>query len=193
MRISLNQLRRLCSFSLAFTILLSSSVYAETWRQHLPQAKMLGGGEFRWWGFSIYTAKLWQQTPNKDGGLDPGATFALEITYSKSISRERFVDSSIDEIKRLHENKYSAEKLLTWRQYMEKAFIDVKSGDQLIGVFLPGVGCRFYSQQKLLAEIPDEAFANAFFSIWLDPRTKDTNLRQQLLGPNKSTAIGAPT
>lgn len=71
---------------------------------------------------------------------------------------------------------------------MEKAFIDVKSGDQLIGVYLPGTGCRFYSQQTLLAEIPDESFANAFFSIWLDPRTKDNNLRQQLLGNNKSSA-----
>ena len=71
---------------------------------------------------------------------------------------------------------------------LEKAFVDVKSGDQLIGVYLPGIGCRFYSQQALLAEIPDEIFANAFFSIWLDPRTKDSNLRQQLLGNNKSTA-----
>ncbi|MFZ6817767.1 chalcone isomerase family protein [Undibacterium sp. Ji22W] len=184
-------LRLWCLLWLALSMLFSNGVYAETWRQHLPQAKMLGGGEFRWWGFSIYTAKLWQQTPNKDGGLDQAATYALEITYSKSISRERFVDSSIEEIIRLHGNKYNAEKLDTWRQYMEKAFIDVKSGDQLIGVFLPGLGCRFYSQQKLLAEIPDEAFASAFFSIWLDPRTKDTNLRQQLLGPKRSSMASA--
>ncbi len=173
---------------LASAMLFTGIASAQTWKQHLPQAKMLGGGEFRWWGFSIYTAKIWQQTPNKDGGLDQSASFALEITYNKSISRERFVDSSIDEIKRLHGSKYNAEKLGMWRQYMEKAFIDVKSGDQLIGVYLPGVGCHFYSQQTLLAEIPDEAFAKAFFSIWLDPRTKDSNLRQQLLGKNKSSA-----
>ncbi len=173
-------------FSLTF--LFSVNAGAQVWKQHLPQAKMLGGGEFRWWGFSIYTARIWQQTPNKDGGLDQSASFALEITYNKSISRDRFVDSSIDEIKRLHGDKFNADKLKSWRQYMEKAFIDVKSGDQLIGVFLPGIGCRFYSQQALLAEIPDETFANAFFSIWLDPRTKDNNLRQQLLGNNRSVA-----
>jgi len=173
---------------LSSTLLWCTGADAQVWKQHLPQAKMLGGGEFRWWGFSIYTAKIWQQTPNKDGGLDQSASFALEITYNKSISRERFVDSSIDEIKRLHGSKHNAEKLAMWRKYMEKAFIDVKSGDQLIGVYLPGIGCRFYSQQTLLAEITDEAFANAFFSIWLDPRTKDSNLRQQLLGNNKSSA-----
>lgn len=175
---------------LIVTMLFYPTANAQIWKQHLPQAKMLGGGEFRWWGFSIYTARIWQQTPNKDGGLDQNASFALEITYKKSISRDRFVDSSIDEIKRLHGDKFNADKLKLWRQYMEKAFIDVQSGDQLIGVYLPGIGCRFYSQQNLLAEIPDETFANAFFSIWLDPRTKDNNLRQQLLGNNKSaTAI----
>lgn len=172
------------------TMLFYPTANAQIWKQHLPQAKMLGGGEFRWWGFSIYTARIWQQTPNKDGGLDQNASFALEITYKKSISRDRFVDSSIDEIKRLHGDKFNSDKLRQWRQYMEKAFIDVQSGDQLIGVYLPGIGCRFYSQQNLLAEIHDETFANAFFSIWLDPRTKDNNLRQQLLGNNKSaTAI----
>lgn len=172
-----------------FVMLVSgNAVQAQQWRQHLPNAKMLGGGEFRWWGFSIYTAKLWQQITNKDGGLDQSASFALEITYHKSISRERFVESSLDEIKRLHAGKYSSEKLNSWRQYMDKAFIDVKSGDQLVGVYLPGIGCRFYSQQQLLADIPDESFAQAFFSIWLDPRTKDSNLRQQLMGPGKSSS-----
>lgn len=178
------------SLMLLFSLSVSASAAAQVWKHHLPQAKMLGAGEFRWWGFSIYTARIWQQTPNKDGGLDQNASFALEITYNKSISRDRFVDSSIDEIKRLHGDKFNADKLKLWRQYMEKAFIDVKPDDQLIGVYLPGIGCRFYSQQYLLAEIPDETFANAFFSIWLDPRTKDSNLRQQLLGNNKlSVAI----
>lgn len=178
----------LSSLALFMMLMLGTAAQAQQWRQHLPNAKMLGGGEFRWWGFSIYTAKLWQQFTNKDGGLDQNASFALEITYHKSISRGRFVESSIDEIKRLHGSKYSSEKLHSWRQYMDKAFIDVKSGDQLIGVYLPGAGCRFYSQQQLLADIPDESFARAFFSIWLAPRTKDSDLRQQLMGAKKSSS-----
>lgn len=175
-------------FILSIYSSMSVNVHAEptqNWRQVLPQAKLLGSGEFRWWGFSIYTAKMWQQAPNKEGGLDPKASFALELTYHKSISRARFVDSSIDEIRRIHGKQFDEDKLSLWRQYMEKAFTDVSSGDQLIGVFIPGKGCQFYSQHRLLAEISDEIFASVFFSIWLDPRTKDQQLRQQLLGNSK--------
>ena len=79
--------------------------------------------------------------------------------------------TSVDEIKRLYGDSISNEVLQGWRTQMEKAFTDVKSGDQLIGVHLPKIGCRFYSRDKLLAEIRDTAFADAFFGIWFDPRS----------------------
>jgi len=44
------------------------------------------------------------------------------------------------------------------------------------------VGCRFYVGDQLQHEIRDPEFAEAFFAIWLDPRTRDPELRQQLLG-----------
>jgi hypothetical protein len=162
-----------------------SSAHANVWRTEIPQAKLIGSGEFSWWGLSIYSAKLWQAPGSPSTGFDAMQRFALEITYHKSISRSRFVDTSVDEIKRLHGSAYSAEQLQAWRTYMEKAFMDVKSGDQLIGVHIPDFGCRFYSQNKLLAEIPDEKFSKAFFSIWLDPKSKDTALRAQLMGQSK--------
>jgi Chalcone isomerase-like len=40
---------------------------------------------------------------------------------------------------------------------------------------------RFYLDGKLLGEIADVEFAQAFFAIWLDPRTSASNLRKQLL------------
>lgn len=158
---------------------------ADVWRKDIPQAKLIGSGEFSWWGLSIYSAKLWQE-PGASATVifNPQQSFALEITYHKSISRERFVDTSIDEISRLHGASFSAEQMQQWRSYMAKAFTDVKSGDQLIGVHVPQFGCRFYSHSKLLAEIPDEKFSNAFFSIWLDPRSKDRQLRAKLMGQN---------
>jgi hypothetical protein len=163
------------------------SAQADVWRKDLPQAKLVGSGEFSWWGLSIYSAQLWQELDVKSTAFNPQQSFALEITYHKSISRERFVDTSIDEIKRLHGDSFNAEQLQQWRSYMAKAFTDVKSGDQLIGVHLPQFGCRFYSQSKLLAEIPDEKFSKAFFSIWLDPRSKDSQLRAKLTGQSSGT------
>ncbi|MNC84230.1 hypothetical protein D3C75_1386630 [compost metagenome] len=47
---------------------------------------------------------------------------------------------------------------------------------------LPGVGVRFYAGTQLQHEVRDHDFARAFFAIWLDPRTRNPELRAQLLG-----------
>jgi hypothetical protein len=58
----------------------------------------------------------------------------------------------------------------------------VEAGDQLVGVYLPGQGARFYNRSRRLASLDDPTFAQAFFAIWLDPRTRDAALRRQLMG-----------
>lgn len=161
--------------SLAF---IAIPAQANLWREQIPQAQTIGSGDLRWFGFRIYTAKLWSEKKP----FDMSAPFALELTYHRNITREQFVETSIDEIKRLTGNRYSAETLKRWESEMQRAFTDVKEGDQLIGVFIPNEGARFYSRTKLLTEIRDPEFAKAFFSIWFDARTKDKDLRAQLLG-----------
>ncbi|MDW5416460.1 chalcone isomerase family protein [Iodobacter sp. CM08] len=154
---------------------------AATWRDELPQAKALGSGDLTWFRLRIYTAKLWSESPQ----FSLNAPFALELTYHRSISRTQFVETSIDEIKRLFGKQYSAEQLKRWEGEMYRAFTNVNEGDQLIGVFLPNQGCRFYNRNQLLADIRDPEFAKAFFAIWFDERTKDSGLREQLLGSAK--------
>ncbi|WP_255587443.1 chalcone isomerase family protein [Deefgea piscis] len=151
---------------------------AAIWREHLPQAQAIGSGDLRWFGLKIYTAKLWSEKKP----FDINAPFALELTYHRNISRAQFVETSLDEIERLFGTRYSADTLKRWEGEMQRAFTDVKAGDQLIGVFIPNEGTRFYSRNKLLADIRDPEFAKAFFAIWFDARSKDKDLRAQLLG-----------
>jgi hypothetical protein len=165
------------------TLLLLSmgSSLAATWRDDVPNAKLIGSGDLRWMMLHIYSAELYMEEPV----FDPQKKFALVLTYHKSISRDRFVETSLDEIKRLKGQTVDGETLKKWKGYMDSAFTDVKSGDQLIGVHLPNIGCRFYSKDKLLTEISDPAFADAFFSIWFDPRSRDKDLRKKLTGASK--------
>jgi hypothetical protein len=172
--------RYACLLLLVFASL-STSAQANEWRQDMPQAKLLGSGDLRWFGLHIYSAKLWSEI----AAFDSKSGFALEITYQRSISKKRFVDISMDEMTRLHGDAIKPEVLQRWRSHMEKAFTDVKSGDQLIGINVPLIGCRFYSRDKLLAEIRDPQFSDAFFAIWFDPRSKDSDLRKQLTGDGK--------
>ncbi len=169
------------SLAALLMLALSTNAFALDWHEALPNATPVGQGELRWFGLKIYSARLWSQR----APFDRRAPFALELTYHRHISRERFVQSSSEEIQRLSEHRFAADKLVAWEKLMSQAFPDVNEGDQLIGLFIPGQGCRFYDRNKMLAEINDPEFAEAFFSIWLDPRTRDAELRAQLLGTEK--------
>ena len=159
-------------------VLASGWCSAATWRDDLPQAQALGGGEMRFLGFRIYHATLWaDQKP-----FQPGRAFALQLTYHRSIARDRLVQTSIGEIRRISRPAIDTATLARWETALRGAMVDVAEGDQLIGVYLPERGMRLYSEQKLLADIEDPALARAFFAIWLDPATRDQGLRRQLLG-----------
>ncbi|KAB0495748.1 chalcone isomerase family protein [Pseudomonas vancouverensis] len=149
-----------------------------SWQDSLPGAQLIGSGEFRKFGFDVYSARLWSPSRPMVGDQP----FALELIYQRSISREDLVQASVKEIKRLAGPSVSAEQLAAWQAQMQESFVDVQAGTRLTGVYLPGQGARFFLGQQLLREVDDLQFAQAFFAIWLDPRTKDPELRAQLLG-----------
>ncbi|MGR5254599.1 chalcone isomerase family protein, partial [Vibrio astriarenae] len=68
---------------------------------------------------------------------------------------------------------------------MMPAFVDVKPGDTLCGIYLPDRGARFYANGQLTTEVDDPAFARAFFDIWLAPGTRAPALRHHLLGESQ--------
>lgn len=157
---------------------IATQTAAQTWQEQLPAAKQIGQGELSFWGFKIYKATLWSaQQP-----FDAHAPFALQLTYQRNISGQQLTSKTIEEIKRLFGARYSENQLQLWAQQLRIIFPDVKEGDEIIGVYLPQQGCRFYSKKSLLGDIKDSELADAFFAIWLDPRTKDEKLRRQLMG-----------
>jgi len=148
------------------------------WQESLPGAREVGAGELRLFGFRIYSARLW--SPGRPLAAD--TPFALELTYHRAISRDELVEASVEEIRRLSGSAVSAAQLAQWQAQMHLAFVDVEPGARITGVFLPGLGARFYVGPQLQHEVRDGDFARAFFAIWLDPRTRNPELREQLLG-----------
>lgn len=171
-------LRGFCGFSLL--TLMISPAWA-TWQEALPGAQIIGTGEFSVFGFDVYNARLWSAARP----LVEGQPFALELIYQRNISRDDLVQASVDEIKRLAGSAVSPTQLAGWQTQMQQAFVDVQAGTRITGVYLPGQGARFFVGQQLQHEIDDPQFARAFFDIWLDPRTRSPELRQQLLGEAK--------
>jgi len=167
--------------ALCITMTLINSANSATWRDELPNATLVGQGEFRWLFFDVYTAKLWSERLP----FDSNKPFALELTYHRDISSDQLVESSIDEIKRIFGTTYSEEKLTQWKSELATVFPEVHPGQQLIGVYLPNRGCVFFDKNQRVAELNNPELAKAFFAIWLDARSRDKSLRNLLLGAAK--------
>ncbi|MGJ7550976.1 chalcone isomerase family protein [Pseudomonas alloputida] len=156
------------------------------WRASLPAAQVAGSGDFTWFGLRLYTARLWRAS----GSWSWDEPFALELVYHRSLSRNTLVQASIDEIQRLAKYPLPTDTVKRWSAAMAEAFVDVRPGMNITGLYLPGQGCRFYVDGQLSLEVADPAFARAFFAIWLDPRARDTQLRERLLGVGGSERGG---
>lgn len=135
-----------------------------------------GEGRFRYFGFHIYDARLWVEGDR----FAPERPFALGLKYAREFSGDSIAQSSADEIRRIE--PASASKLPRWIAEMRKVFPDVKPGDELVGKFWPRRGVQFFHNGRAVGEIADTEFAQAFFGIWLDPRTRAVDLRRALLG-----------
>jgi hypothetical protein len=142
---------------------------------HLADFEAVGSGTLRVFGLRIYDATLW--SPGGDWG--PGQPFALELRYARSFDGAAIARRSIEEMRA--QRDYPDATLARWETQMRDLFPDVQAGDRLVGVRIPGEGAAFYSGTRRLGQIDDEAFADAFFGIWLAPTTRAPDLRARLL------------
>jgi hypothetical protein len=144
----------------------------------LPGVSLAGKGQLRWFGLHIYDAALWTRSdvPNVEN------EFALDIHYARNIPAQRLVATSAKEIRRLGLGNDAL--LDAWSAEMARVFPDISKGDRLTGVNMPGKGVEFYHNGRFAGLIKDAQFARAFFSIWLDPRTREPGLRKSLVGQN---------
>lgn len=144
--------------------------------------RMQGTGALRFFGFKAYDALLWSTgaAGANASPLQNKSLFALEIVYNTTLTSDEIVNVSLLEMARLKRLTDAQRK--TWTAEMTKFFPSVKSGDRLTGVYVPKVGTRFFFNGRLISEINDLAFGDAFFAIWLDEGAKKPELRRALLG-----------
>jgi len=147
--------------------------------QLLPDARLAGQGEFTWFTMKIYSAQLWVGPRGYREAAPEAAPFVLDLRYARSLDGRKIADASAGQMQQIGAG--SAAQRAAWRETMRGIFPDVKEGQHISGVYVPGAGARFYLDGRLLGEVADAAFARAFFGIWLDPASTDRDLRDALL------------
>ena len=135
-----------------------------------------GNAVMRFFGLKVYDIRLWQA---KKAPLDEDL-FALELVYDLAVKGHDIAERSI---KLMRAQGWRDEvQLKRWEEEMAHIFPDIKQGDALIGVSVPGKEARFYSRDKLIGVIADPEFSRAFFDIWLSEKTSEPKLRKKLIG-----------
>lgn len=162
-------------FSLTVLASLASPPLPELVQKDQPGLTLQSQSPYRFFGLKVYDIRLWAQGAR----YDAAQPHALELVYDMNLKGEDIAKRSITEMR--GQGYGPEDKLGRWNAAMAKIFPDIKPGDTLIGVHVPGKEVRFYTRDKFITAVTDAEFARAFFDIWLAERTSEPGLRKRLL------------
>jgi hypothetical protein len=140
--------------------------------KNMSQVESLGQGRMTYWGFTLYDAKLFASKEPKGG-------IALDIQYLRKFEANALVKQTLDELKNLG---ISDTQRAEWAEPLAKAFKTVQVGDSITAIRKPQGSTQFFYNGQFVSEISGESFSQAFFGIWLHPKTSAPQLRKVLLG-----------
>lgn len=145
----------------------------------LPDAALQGQGTMRYFGLTVYDARLWADA-RFAAERYPAHAFALELRYARALSGAAIVRRSVAEMRRI--DRVDDAQALTWNDALLAAIPDVAAGDRLTGLHVPGEATRFFHNGRPTSTVAGPEFARAFFGIWLAANTSEPGLRRQLIG-----------
>lgn len=148
----------------------------------LPDWRLQGQGQMRFFGMLIYDIRLWTRDKLEAHNLKnqwDSQPIALELEYARNLSGSEIAKRSLAEMRRQAEISDAQAK--NWLAEMEAAFPDVKSGDRISGIHTPANGTEFYVNGRLRRRIAGADFSRLFFGIWLAPQSSEPGLRSKLL------------
>jgi hypothetical protein len=144
----------------------------------LPLTQAAGSSRMRFFGLSVYDARLWV-APGFQAASYDRHPLALALTYLRTLYGKSIAERSLQEMRRA--GPLATEVEQRWLDAMLDAFPDVKDGDRITGVHLPDLGARFYFNGQLRSTVRDATFSRLFFGIWLSDTTSEPRLRKELL------------
>lgn len=163
----------LCLAMLFSGVTIASSTHNQSLvSKNMSQVEGLGHGRMTYWGFTLYDAKLYASKELKGG-------IALDIQYLRKFEAKALVKQTLDELKNLG---VSDTQRAEWADPLAKAFKTVQVGDSITAIKKPQGSTQFFYNGQFVSEIPGESFSQAFFGIWLHPKTSAPQLRKVLLG-----------
>jgi hypothetical protein len=134
-----------------------------------------GDGFYTWAVVTAYEATLWTDA----GQWSEQSLFALCLKYNMHFTTQEIVSRSLKEMDGIEALSDAQRKI--YETQLTALIPEVKKGDVITALHLPGKGAQFFYNGKHTGNIADTAFADRFFAIWLSPKTSAPDLRTALL------------
>jgi len=170
---------------LAALLIALPATHAATGESAGHDLRKVGEGEFRWFGLPIYKASLWADEQVSRDRLF-GSRLMLTLEYDRTISKQRIVDTTLGEWQRISDEQLERQR--RWAELMLNILPDVRPGDRLSSLMIPGEETRFYLDGAEIGRIDDPDFGPEFLSIWLDRNTRSNKLRKKLLADMRAVS-----
>lgn len=144
--------------------------------RYVPQAEPVGTSRLSFLFWDVYDATLyapqarWQRS----------GPYALAITYLRALDGAAIASRSMDEM--VGQGLTDETRKQAWYEQMAAIFPDVEEGMVLTGVRDKAGRTLFYKHDIRIGIVDDPAFADWFFGIWLDEKTSEPDMRDELLG-----------
>ena len=103
----------------------------------LPGARRQGQARLRFFGLSVYDATLWTE-PGFEASAFSRHRFVLELHYLRTLNGKAIAERSLKEMRGV--GSVSDAQATRWLEAMLKLFPDVKDGDHIAGLHVPGEG-----------------------------------------------------
>jgi hypothetical protein len=109
---------------------------------------------------------------------------ALTMRYSRDFTGQALAKSTWDEVQGLMARgaqRVSPAQSAAWVAQLNALMPNVRSGDRLSAVNVPGRGVALFHNEAPLGLFEDRLLADAFLGIWLSPLSPQPAMRQALL------------
>ncbi|MEO8587457.1 MAG: chalcone isomerase family protein [Acidobacteriota bacterium] len=132
--------------------------------------------------FKVYVGGLYVEAPSKDAAAIVAADSpkAVKMSFLRDLKKTQLTEGFSEGFAANAKEKAAAQKASIDK--MLALVPDVKEGDTLSFVYVPGKGTTLFSGDKALGTFEGKDFADAVFSIWLGPKPPSEDLKKGMLG-----------
>jgi len=132
--------------------------------------------------FKVYVGGLYLEAPSRDAAaiVSADAVKAVRMHFLRDLKKSQLVEAFSEGFEANAKEKAAAQKAALDR--MLSLVPDVKEGETLSFVYVPGKGTTFFAGEKALGTFEGKEFADTVFLLWLGPKPPSEDLKKGMLG-----------